>query len=88
MGKKTEVTHTYTCDSCKKTVVSMNGRMPCSPHDSWGTIFIKQDAGFDHHGCPWCNRMEEPAILCGKCIDRIMDFIQNNTALEEDASHD
>ena len=69
MPKIIEIKTIWKCDRCKKEVQSET--KPNEAHDPWGTLFIDQDAGFDHHGAPWAPRMREKLLLCGECIDAI-----------------
>lgn len=73
--KETKVITTWTCDRCKVSKISEN--RPCDHSDSWGTLMIDQDIGFDVHGYPWAPRMYKPVLLCGKCIEIMMDALKN-----------
>ncbi len=73
MGKTTETTITWICDSCNKQIES--GTRPDSASDPWAYFTIDQDAAFDHHGHPWAPRFREPILLCSNCIQLVIDLI-------------
>ena len=81
MGK-IENKPTWICDRCKATRQSEN--KPNTASDPWGYLKIDQDAGFDHHGCPWAPRMREPLLLCGACLDEIITLINTCPGFEVD----
>ena len=45
--------------------------------NNWGKLKIDQEAGFDHQGHSWTNRMDEWLLLCGGCIEDIVAIINN-----------
>lgn len=65
---------TWICDRCAAEKQSKD--KPNSASDPWGYLKIDQDACFDHHGCPWAPRMRKPMLLCGKCIELIIEFLR------------
>jgi hypothetical protein len=70
----------WVCDRCKAERYSE--KKPSSSSDAWGYFKIDQDAGWDHHGHPWCPRMREPLLLCGKCIETIITTINTCPGFE------
>jgi len=68
------------CDRCKAE--RMGKSYPTTESDNWGKLKIDQNAGFDCHGAPWAQRMREPLLLCGGCLEEVIATINKCLGFE------
>ncbi len=73
MGESTVTTTTHQCDRCRKEHVGES--IPSTAADPWGRLRIDQPSGFDGQGTAWAPRMREPLLLCGACIEEIVQMV-------------